>query len=126
MLVKVKVFHHSYPLAKDLQVGEVVDLPDVFLKGNEYFYEPVHERLPVETVRFDRAKAEKDLIKRKVVRADEVAGLSVDQLIKLQKDNPGPTQEQLVEKALARKLGTLEVLERLEVDQLQALIDGSK
>jgi hypothetical protein len=84
MKCKVKVYHHSYPLRKDLQVGEVVDLPEDTVKANGYFYEPVPEKYeepPRPAV--DRGKLEKDAIKAKVIKAEEVANLSLDQLMRL-------------------------------------------
>ena len=84
MKCKVKVYHHSYPLRKDLQVGEVVDLPENTIEANDYFYEKVSEKYeePPKPAA-DRGKLEKEAIKAKVIKPEEVANLSLAQLTKL-------------------------------------------
>jgi hypothetical protein len=84
MKCKVKVYHHSYHARKDLQPGEVVDLPKSVVEANDYFYEEVAEKYEAPPApRVDRAKLEKDAIKAKVIKPDEVANLSLDQLTRL-------------------------------------------
>lgn len=125
MLCKVKLDHHSYFHKKRLAAGAVVDIPAKVAKDNPGFYEAWKEKeIPVAPPA-DRAKLQKDAVKRKLVRTDEVDRLSTDQLVKLTEAGPRKTKEDLVSKAYEKGLGAIEDLEALSEDELLALIDGA-
>lgn len=129
MRCKVLVVHHSYLLKRRLYPGEVVDIPEAVLVANKTLYEESKEEVTPTTSTLhkpEREKIEKDLIRRKLARPEEVDRLSIDQLLKLQADNPPPTKETLIEEAFSRKLGTRKSLEGLDEIQLTTLLNGAK
>jgi hypothetical protein len=125
MKCKVLIRHHSYPLRRDLEVGEIVDLPENTIKANGSFYVVTTEEAPVAPVKINRELLEKTAIKRKLVRPEEAAGLSSEQLTKLLFDNKPASREELVVKAKA--LGAKDsLIEEMTDDQIQAFINGAK
>jgi hypothetical protein len=84
MKCKVKQFHHSYHVRRDVEVGEVIDIPEAVIETNKAFYMPVHEDYvaPVGP-KPDREKLEKEAIRLKLIKPEEVAGLSLSQIQKL-------------------------------------------
>jgi hypothetical protein len=126
MLCKVKIFHHSYFLKKDVEVGQIVDLPAKSVEANKSLYEPYTAKVVDPEVKVDRNRLEKEAIKRKLVRADEVERLSTDQLVRLVTEGPKVSHEDLVAKAFENSLGTVDELEEKTDEELKVLIAGVK
>lgn len=116
----------SSALARDLAIGQVITTKNPIPETEAMLFELLEQQETVAPiVKPKREDLEKQILKRKLLKADQLAGLSIDQLVQIL-SKPEQSMELLLKEAVDKELGDIETLEKLNREQLTALINGAK